>query len=44
MQGFHKYRGSLRRSGAWPFLRVLLLVILALILVAVVLSLIQVGE
>jgi hypothetical protein len=42
--GFHRYRASLRRSGAWPFLRTLLLVILALIVVAVVLSLIQASE
>jgi CheY-like chemotaxis protein len=43
MQGFHRYRASLRRSEAWPFLRALLLVMLAVVLVAVALSVIQSG-
>jgi hypothetical protein len=41
MQGFHRYRASLRRSEAWPFLRLLLLAVLAVVLVAVAISLIQ---
>ena len=43
MAGFHHYRASLRQSGAWPFLRLLLLVLLAVLLVAVVTSIAQTG-
>ena len=43
MVGFRRYRASLRRSEAWPFLRALLLVMLAVVLVAVALSMIQSG-
>jgi hypothetical protein len=41
MQGFHRYRASLRRSEVWPFLRLLLLAVLAVVLVAVAISPIQ---
>lgn len=43
MQGFHRHLASLRRSEDWPFLRALLLVMLAVVLVAVALSVIQSG-
>jgi hypothetical protein len=38
MEGFHRYRASLRRSRAWPLIRTLLLAILSLVLIAVVAS------
>jgi hypothetical protein len=38
MQGFHRYRASLRRSKAWPFLKALLLATLLLIVIAILAS------
>jgi hypothetical protein len=38
---FHRYRGSLRHSDAWPFLRALLLVVLLLLIIGVVFSVLQ---